>query len=326
MKPLVTVVIEGYNEEYNGLAPMPETLEGLLQQDFPLEQVEVLLMGSREQIEHWKTLDPGGQPFYQVKMIPVDAEDFHYWQVKNIGAEAAESEIIALIDSDALPTRTWLSSLVQAIQNGADVSVGPSLYRSRRHAPDSAWMLAAAFTSWALVLARTRNDDEPKVGCIMAHNVGLRRDVFMRHPFRPLKRSFCSALMYFELVRSSAKFSFQPEQKVAHSMTLRWWLGRRHFRTGWETYIARTVDEDWPRIRALEKMKLIEPIMLRMGLVCRDARHWFRYSRVIGLSRARAIILFPLAVLASFAARGAEMAGMYAVLFAPRSTEYQARF
>jgi glycosyltransferase involved in cell wall biosynthesis len=326
MKPLVTVVIEGYNEESNGLAPLPETLDGLLQQDFPLDQVEVLLMGSAQQIEHWKTLKPCSQSFYRVKMVAVAPEDFHYWQVKNIGAEVAESEIIALIDSDALPERTWLSSLVRAIQDGADVSVGPSLYRSRRKAPNSPWMLAAAFTSWALVLARTRSGQEPKVGCIMAHNVGLRRDVFLQHPFRPLKRSFCSALMYFELARSSAKFSFQPQQKVAHSMTLRWWLGRRHFRTGWETYIARSVDQDWPRIPALERMKLIEPIILRMGLVCRDARHWFRYSRVVGVTRPRAILLFPLAVLASFAARGAEMAGMYAVLFAPRSTEHQARF
>ena len=326
MKPVVSIVIEGYNEECNGLAPIPETLVGLIQQDFPLKQAELLLVGSAEQIDHWKTLDPGGQAFGQVKLIPVKPEDFHYWQVKNIGAEIAESEIVALIDSDALPERRWLSSLVKSIQNGADVSVGPSLYRSSHGSPYSPWMLAAAFTSWALVLGRTSRSRSPQVGCIMAHNVALRRAVFLQHPFRPLRRSFCSALMYFEMVRAGVKFSFEPEQKVAHAMTIRWWLGRRHFRTGWETYIARDVDKDWPRIRALEKMKLIEPIVLRMGLVCRDARHWFRFAPVVGLTRARTILLFPVAVLASLAARTAEMAGMYAVLFAPKSTEYQARF
>lgn len=326
MKPLVSIVIEGYNEECNGLAPLPDTLVGLLQQDFPLEQAELLILGHAQQIDYWKTLNPGAQAFGQVKLIPVAPEEFHYWQVKNLGAEHAESEIVALIDSDALPERHWLSSLVKSIQNGADVSVGPSLYRSRRRAPYSPWMLAAAFTSWALVLAKTRSSQGPQVGCIMAHNVALRRGVFLKHPFRPIRRSFGSALMYFELVRAGVKLSFEPEQKVAHAITLRWWLGRRHFRTGWETYIARAADEDWPRMPALEKMKIIEPVVLRMGLVCRDARHWFRFASVVGLSRPRTLLLFPLALLASLAARTAEMVGMYAVLFMPKATEYQARF
>jgi hypothetical protein len=38
------------------------------------------------------------------------------------------------------------------------------------------------------------------------------------------------------------------------------------------------------------------------------------------------MVLFPVALLASLGARTAEMVGMYAVLLAPKSTEYQARF
>lgn len=52
MKPIVSIVIEGYNEECNGLAALPETLVGLLQQDFPLKQAELLLLGSAQQIDH----------------------------------------------------------------------------------------------------------------------------------------------------------------------------------------------------------------------------------------------------------------------------------
>jgi hypothetical protein len=109
-------------------------------------------------------------------------------------------------------------------------------------------------------------------------------------------------------------------------MTFGWWLGRKHFRTGWETYFGRGADKDWPRIPVLEKMKFIEPVVLRMGLVIRDARHWFTFAPVVGLSRTRTMVLFPVALLASLGARTAEMVGMYAVLLAPKSTEYQARF
>jgi len=326
MKPLVSVVVEGYNEEATALSRLPDTVGAMLEQDFPLDRVELILLGSPRQTEHWKTLNPGGQSFYKVKMIPVNSEDCHYWKLKNMGGTFAEGEIIAHIDSDSLPGPHWLSSLVRGIESGADVSVGPSLYRTVRQTPESPWMVAAALPSWSQVVARTSNGGEPRAGSIMGHNVALRREVFQQHPFRTPHRSFCSVLMYFELARSGVKISFQPEQKVAHSVTLRWWLGRKHFRTGWETYIGRSADKDWPRMAALEKMKIIEPVVLRMALVVRDARHWFRFAPVVGLSRARTVLLFPVAVLASLAARTAEMVGMYAVLFAPKSTEYQARF
>ena len=326
MKPLVSVVVEGYNEEATALSRLPDTVGALLQQDFPLDRVELLLLGSPQQIEHWRALNPGGQSFLQVKMIPVSPEDCHYWKIKNMSAAFAEGEIIAHIDSDSLPGPRWISSLVTGIESGADVSVGPSLYRTERQTPDSPWMMAAALPSWSLMVARTPNGHAPRAGCVMAHNVALRRSVFQQHAFRTGTRSFSSALLYYELVRSGVKISFQPEQTVAHTMTFGWWLGRKHFRTGWETYFGRGADKDWPRIPVLEKMKFIEPVVLRMGLVIRDARHWFTFAPVVGLSRTRTMVLFPVALLASLGARTAEMVGMYAVLLAPKSTEYQARF
>jgi hypothetical protein len=142
---------------------------------------------------------------------------------------------------------------VSGIEKGADVSVGPSMYRTERQTPDSSWMLAAALPSWSLMVARTPNGHAPRAGCVMAHNVALRRSVFQQHAFRTGTRSFSSALLYYELVRSGVKISFQPEQTVAHTMTFGWWLGRKHFRTGWETYFGRGADKDWPRIPVLEK-------------------------------------------------------------------------
>jgi hypothetical protein len=76
----------------------------------------------------------------------------------------------------------------------------------------------------------------------------------------------------------------------------------------------------------LQKLPWIEPIVLRMGLVCRDASHWFRFSRVLGVGRVKAIFLFPIALVASFLARTSEMIGMYAALLAPKASEHQARF
>ncbi len=323
MKPLISVVVEAFNEENTALAPPADTLNALRRQDFPLEQVELIVTGSPQQIEHWKTLGAAEGNYCQVRLVPVSPPEDHYWQLKNRGAQEAAGEFVAFIDCDAVPGPHWLSSLANALRGGADVSVGPSQFRTGRFGPDSAFMLAAALPTWAFQLARGA---APEAAALMAHNVALRRDLLLQHPFRHLRRSFSSSLLYFELVRSGAKIAFQPEQRVAHGMNLRWWLSRGHFRRGWETYSGRASDPDWPRIPALEKLAFLEPILLRMGLVCRDARHWFRYSRVVGVSRVRALYLFPLVVLASCTARTAEMVGMYAALFAPRASERQARF
>ena len=95
---------------------------------------------------------------------------------------------------------------------------------------------------------------------------------------------------------------------------------------GWETYQGRTADPSWPRLGFLRRLPWIEPVVLRMGLVARDARHWFRFSRMLGMSRVRAVFLFPIAVLGSLCARIAEMIGMYAALLVPKASEHQARF
>jgi hypothetical protein len=200
------------------------------------------------------------------------------------------------------------------------------MYYTGRRGPYSPWMLAAALPSWGFMLARTSTAQQLRAGSLLGHNVAMRRTLLLAHPFRMIRRSFSSTLLYRELVGSGAKVAFQPDQRVAHAVQLRWWLFRRHFRTGWETYEARRLDPAWPRIHVLERLKFIEPIVLRAGLVCRDALQWFPFSRIVGVTRTRAIFLLPLVMVASVAARLAEMAGMYAALIAPKATEHQARF
>ncbi len=259
-------------------------------------------------------------------MLSVESDKSHYWQLKNKAVECAEGDIIALIDCDALPGPRWLSSGVGSIRDGADVSVGPSLYRTERLAPDSPWMMAAALPSWSFVLAFSSSPKNLQANALTAHNLVIRRSLLLQHPFPEQRRSFVSSLEYFELKRAGAKFAYQPGQKIAHGMTFQWWLSRMHFRRGWETYEGRSTDASWPRIALLRRLPWIEPVVLRMGLVCRDARHWFRFSRVLGLSRVRSILLFPMAMAASFFARTAEMIGMYAALLAPEASQHQARF
>jgi glycosyltransferase involved in cell wall biosynthesis len=323
MTPLVSIVVEAYNEDQNGLAAVGETMDALRAQDYPLEQAELILIGSVDEIGHWRANYHDWPPFGEVRMVEVEAGDAHYWSLKNRGAELARAEIVAFADCDGQPGPRWLSSAVRAIQDGADASVGPSGYRTQKLQADSPWMLAAALPAFSFQLARTPH---PRAASLFGHNLAIRRDLMLAHPFPTIQRSFGSSLLFFELERSGAKFSYQPQQRIAHAMTFRWWLSRKHFRRGWETYAGRELDRDWPRIAMLSRLPLIEPVVLRMGLVVRDARHWFRFSRVLGTSRVQSVLWFPIALAASVCARSAEMVGMYAALLSPKASEHQARF
>ncbi len=326
MTPTVSVVVEAYNEEANALAPPDDTLQALLAQDFPLQETELILIGSARQNEHWRKIYADWPRFLRVRLLTVDQDNSHYWQLKNQAVEYAEADILALIDCDALPGPNWLSSGVNAIRAGADASVGPSLYRTASLASDSPWMMAAALPSWSFALGFNSTARELRANALMAHNLIIRRAWLLRYPFETVTRSFVSSLQFFRLKRAGVQFSYQPQQRVAHGMSFQWWLSRMHFRRGWETYAGRSADPSWPRIAMLEKLPWIEPVVLRMGLVGRDARHWFRFSGMLGVSRTRAILLFPIALVASFSARIAEMIGMYAALWAPKASEHQARF
>jgi glycosyltransferase involved in cell wall biosynthesis len=323
--PLVSIIVEAYNEEANALAPPEDSFRALLEQDFPLEQMEVILIGSEEQIAAWRGRYDSLPGVQRVRMLSVAPGDSHYWRLKNRGVEAAEGEIVGFVDCDAIPTPAWLSSGVSAIGAGADGSVGPSLYRTDRLGPNSPWMLAAALPSWSFVLAFTSTADRPVANSLMSHNVIIRREWLLRHPFPEEQRSFGSSLEYFRLKRAGAKLSYQPAQRIAHGMNFQWWFTRMHFRRGWESYQGRNLDPSWPRLW-IERLPWIEPVALRMGLVLRDARHWFRFSRAIGIGPARRFLLWPLAIGASFLARSSEMAGMYAALIKPEAFEYRARF
>src|SRR5690606_2087921 len=109
-KPIVSVIVEGYNESRD-LGKAINTLEALKEQDFPANQVEVILMGSSAQAKEWKERYVSDIPFWGLQTV--EAEGLAYLQLKNRGAQFASAEILAFTDSDVYPHRTWLSSLVE---------------------------------------------------------------------------------------------------------------------------------------------------------------------------------------------------------------------
>ena len=314
-RPLVSVVIEGYNESRQ-LGTASETVRCLARQRYPLDRVEVILVGSREQARAWEKLYAEPAPFLSVKAVAQDEN--HYYVMKNAGARAAGGDIVAFTDSDVRPEESWLSSAVGAIEAGADVAVGLSLFRGGRRGPGDALMQAAASVTWGWVVGKGAGAGgacEP-VG-FMDHNVVLRARALRRNPYATGNGRVCtSTLLFKSLKEDGARFALPPGQRAAHHFTWGYWLRKLHFRYGYEVYALRRMDETYPN-RWIMRARVLEPLATMCWHMMLDVPRWLRFSRLLGLGPARRAALLPVVAALSLVARGAEMAGMCATLVAP---------
>lgn len=316
-QPLISVVVESYNESRD-LGLVDDTMAALATQDFPVDQMEIILVGSVEQAGHWEKLYVGNSNFHSVKAIAQDT--LHYYELKNGGAEFASGHIIAFTDSDVLPRATWVSAIVSGIETGADVTVGPSLFHKRNGftlQADCALMRAAASITWGWIMGKRINGDVPEARGFMDHNVALRTDAFRSHQYRTdFGRIIASPLLYRELVNAGLQVEVRPGQQAVHHFSWRYWLIGLHFRYGNEVYRLRRLDSDYPN-QWISRTSIFEPLVTMAWHMMLDVPRWFRFARLLGTGPVYRLGFLPLLVVLSAAARGAEMAGMYATILAP---------
>jgi glycosyltransferase involved in cell wall biosynthesis len=308
------VVIEGYNESRD-LGSADDAMQALLAQQFPLRDVEVILVGSAAQVAAWQARWGEGTPFHRVLAVPADGA--HYYALKNEGVRHATADVLALLDSDARPEPGWIAALVGAIERGADVSAGVTLFRGDDGRPPSDPMLqVAAAISWGFVLPRGTAPDAPPAG-FLSHNVGFRTATFRRHAYRTdLGRTCAGSFLFADLRASGARIVFEPGQRVAHVFSFRWWVLRLHRRFGYEVMLLRrlagTEQHAW-----LKALGWLEPPLTMLWHMALDLPQWWRFAGVAGASAARRALLLPLVVPLSFCARGGELLGMLQTRAAP---------
>lgn len=319
--PLISVIVEGYNESLE-LGAAEAVVDSLKTQSFPAERVEVILVGSGRQAEEWRKVFAAEKSFFAFKTIGND--DWHYYELKNKGAEAARGEILALIDSDVVPEKTWLENIHRGIaEKGADALAGVSLFRDENNLLTSGnpILQTAASISWGFILPR-REGAMPNA--FLSHNLGIRSEVFARHKYRTdLGRTCAGSFLYNNLRDAEAAVVFQPEQRIAHNFTFWWWLSRLHLRFGYEVYRLRRIDNKYPN-KSVAKLGFLEPLVSFFWHVLLDVPQWFRFSRVLRLGNARKLSLLPLLVCMSCLARGAEMSGMYLTIMFPERMKKRA--
>lgn len=318
-EPKISIVVEGYNESRE-LGTADATMKALAAQDFPLEQMEVILVGSSAQAAYWEKAYSHA-PFHSVKALAKDGQ--HYFQLKNGGAEIASGAIIAFTDSDVQPRRTWISAIVSGVDGGADVVVGPSLFHkisSVEFGPNSPIMRAAASITWGWILGKRRNGPIPEARGFMDHNLAMRATVFDDHRYRTdLGRIIAPTLLFQEMKNAGLAITVRPLQQAEHHFSWRYWLVSLHFRYGHEVYRMRRLNPDYPN-QWISKTSVFEPLVTLAWHMMLDIPRWFRLNSLLEAGLAYRWGWLPLLLLTSAIARSFEAAGMYSTLLAPERT------
>jgi O-antigen biosynthesis protein len=109
--PLISVVVCSYN----GSATIKDTMEGLMQLDYPSYEVIVVNDGSTDNLEEIVKR-------YPVKLISTPNQGLS--NARNTGMYNAKGEIIAYIDDDAYPDPQWLLYLAYGYANSDIAGLG----------------------------------------------------------------------------------------------------------------------------------------------------------------------------------------------------------
>jgi hypothetical protein len=311
--PAVSVVIEGYNESHEQ-GTLDDTLAALGRQTYPLDRVNLVLVGSSAQVAGWQHAFAGPHPFASIGAYAADGA--HYYALKNAGADRAAAEIIAFTDSDVEPDPGWLAAIASALQT-ADVSAGISRFQgSRTGRLAGAVRQVASAVTYGWILGRDARGGLAADG-FLAHNVAFRAAVFRAHPYLTEHGRTCgSMLMYADLRRAGVRIALEPRQQAAHYFTWTWWLRTFHYRAGYEVFRVRRLETSYPN-RWMSRLGVLEPVVTMFWHAAFDLRQWPRYCAAIGVSRLRRVLLLPALLGLSLAARAAEMVGMYATMRSP---------
>jgi GT2 family glycosyltransferase len=119
--PLISIVLTTYNSE----KVLAKTLEGIIEQDFPLNRVQLIVVdgGSKDNtlkivkefVEHYSKL------FYDVKVVAHD-KNYGVSKARNDGIRMNRGRYILVLDHDVIMPRDTLAKLLQYLES-ADKSV-----------------------------------------------------------------------------------------------------------------------------------------------------------------------------------------------------------
>jgi len=123
--PIVSVVIAARNEEKN----LPDLIQDLVNQEYPLDQLEVIIVDDRSTDSTAKILIEAAENYAVVKYIRVETLSTEMTPKKNaltLGIEMAKGDVILSTDADCRVGKLWVSGMAYSVIQQDSISIGYS--------------------------------------------------------------------------------------------------------------------------------------------------------------------------------------------------------
>ena len=123
--PAVSVVIAARNEEKN----LPDLIQDLVNQEYPLDQLEIIIVNDRSTDSTAKILIEAAENYAVVKYIRVEQLPTEMTPKKHaltLGIEMAKGDVILTTDADCRVGKFWVSSMAYSVVQQDSISIGYS--------------------------------------------------------------------------------------------------------------------------------------------------------------------------------------------------------
>jgi cellulose synthase/poly-beta-1,6-N-acetylglucosamine synthase-like glycosyltransferase len=229
----VTVVIPAYN----ATKTIHDGLDSFARQSFPSHEVELIIVddestdGTPEYIEryvrNWSRAQPKVRVLRQVHRGPAAA--------RNLGAEAAQGEVLLFTDADCVPHVDWIKEMVAPFQSPTVAAV-KGAYKTKQRS------LVARFAQAEFDARYRQLAAAEYVDVVFSYSAGFRREVFRSiggfDTSFPVADNEDTDLSY-RVATAGYKIKFNPAAIIYHQhpSTLTQYLRKKHSRAYWRVMV-----------------------------------------------------------------------------------------
>lgn len=294
--PILSVLVETWNADGDVTVKLRRLLTALERQTLAFRDIEVIVAvddgEDAGEIESLARLYPN--------VVTVRVRSTGVFGMNNAALDQASGRNIAYLHSDVVPSPTWAESLVRAIEDGADVSVGRTVY-----APST----LLARTTTIFDFGHVQRGSDGQATNIVSNSLALRRDVALRHRFEARAGSSGGCyLLSRQLERAGHTVVYVPEAFAAHDDDVSGsGFVRKRLRVGSDLVkLARLDSAGVIRERGLLRLGPIAPFAVATSRVLFDLRRFVRYRRELDIRP----YAFPYFAGASVVMRSIELVGV----------------
>jgi cellulose synthase/poly-beta-1,6-N-acetylglucosamine synthase-like glycosyltransferase len=223
---MISVIIPAYN----AASTIRDTIEALLNQNYPKNKYEIIVVDDGSEDNTVKIV----KSYKRVRLI----QQKHKGPAatRNLGAKKAKGSILLFTDSDCIPSRNWIRNMIESFKDSEIVGVSGTYKTLNKES------IVARFIGYEIARNHEVMKKQKYIDFIGSYSAAYRKDIFLK--FGGFDESFPIASgedpeLSFRISKAGYKMFFQPKAYVYHRHpdSLKKFLKQQFWRGYWRVLL-----------------------------------------------------------------------------------------